>query len=412
MYSETVEIRGHIIDSLLLPKILDDILKNGAEFTIEELQLGKRREDPSYARVRLSSKDAAALDNILRRIRQHGATLVDEQDCRLAKVEQNGVFPEDFYSTTNQQTHIRLGGSWLEVDRPEMDCGILVSPDKKHAECIPLGDVHTGDLIVVGHHGVKVEPLVRPEKGDAFSFMASAVSTEKPKGTVARDIANSFRELRYRGQKILAVAGPAVVHTGAVPLFVRLIESGYINILFAGNALAAHDIEYALYGTSLGVYLDRGIAAEHGHENHMRAINTIRKCGGIRQAVEQGVLKTGIMHACVRYNVPFLLAGSIRDDGPLPDVVTDVIEAQHRMRDMLGGVGIALMIATTLHSIAVGNLLPATVKTICVDINPAVVTKLTDRGSFQALGIVTDAEPFLRELCQELGLLKLNEANI
>jgi lysine-ketoglutarate reductase/saccharopine dehydrogenase-like protein (TIGR00300 family) len=292
----------------------------------------------------------------------------------------------------------------MAVERPEMDCGIRVLPDKAGAACVPFTDLRAGDLFVVGHHGVKIEPLERPSKEDVFSFMSSVVSTEKPKGTVARDIARSFRDMRYRGRKILAVAGPAVVHTGAAPQFVKLIESGYINLLFAGNALAAHDIEYALFGTSLGVYLDRGIPAEHGHENHMRAINTIRKCGGIRQAVEQGVLKKGIMHACVRHGVPFLLAGSIRDDGPLPDVITDVIEAQQRMRSMLSEVGIALMVATTLHSVAVGNLLPATVKTICVDINPAVVTKLADRGSFQALGIVTDVEPFLRELCQELNV--------
>jgi lysine-ketoglutarate reductase/saccharopine dehydrogenase-like protein (TIGR00300 family) len=404
MYSETVEIRGHIIDSLLLPKILDDILQNGAEFTIEDLQLGKRREDQTYARIRLTSKDAAALDKVLKRIRKHGATLVDEQDCQLAKVEKDGVFPDDFYSTTNERTFIRLNGNWLEVGMPEMDCGIRVSPDHSTAACVPLSDVCAGDLIVVGHHGVKIEPIERPPKEDIFGFMSSTVSMEKPKGTIARDIARSFRDIRYRGQKILAVAGPAVVHTGAVPLFVRLIESGYINVLFAGNALASHDIEYALYGTSLGVYLDRGIPAEHGHENHMRAINTIRKYGGIRQAVEQGVLKKGIMHALINYNVPFVLAGSIRDDGPLPEVITDVIQAQREMRNLLGGIGIALMIATTLHSIAVGNLLPATVKTICVDINPAVVTKLADRGSFQAIGIVTDAEPFLRELCQELEL--------
>jgi lysine-ketoglutarate reductase/saccharopine dehydrogenase-like protein (TIGR00300 family) len=402
MYSETIEIRGHIIDSLLLPKILDDILKNGADFTIEELKLGQRREDTSYARVRLQSKNADSLDRVLKRIRQHGATLVEEQDCRLAQAEKDGVFPDDFYSTTNQQSYVRLKGVWVAVERPEMDCGIRVSPDMNEAECIAFVDVRAGDLFVVGHHGVKVEPMERPSRDEAFGFMLSGVSTEKPKGTVARDIAKTFRDIRYRGQKILSVAGPAVVHTGAVPLFVRLIDSGYINLLFAGNALATHDIEYALFGTSLGVYLDKGIPAEHGHENHMRAINSIRKCGGIRQAVEQGVLKSGIMHACVRRGVPYLLAGSIRDDGPLPDVVTDVIEAQQRMRSMLPGVGAALMIATTLHSVAVGNLLPATVKTICVDINPAVITKLADRGSFQTVGIVTDAEPFLRELCQEL----------
>ncbi|GAB4338621.1 MAG: TIGR00300 family protein [Candidatus Abyssubacteria bacterium] len=404
MYTETVEISGHIIDSLLLPKILDELLKNGIDFNIEELRVGKKREDPSYARISLSAKDEQTLDHVLKRIRQHGAILVDEQDCELVPVEQDGVFPDGFYSTTNQQTFIRLGGRWVEVARPEMDCGIRVAPDRTRAECIPISEVRSGDLIVVGHRGVKVAPVERPRKDDAFGFMSSAISTEKPKGAVVRDIARCLHDIRYRGKKILAVAGPAVVHTGAVPHFVRLIESNYINILFAGNALAVHDIEYALFGTSLGVYLDKGIPAVHGHEHHMRAINAIRKCGGIRQAVEQGVLTSGIMHACVKNGVPFLLAGSIRDDGPLPDVMTDVIEAQRAMRAMLSGVGVALMIATMLHSVAVGNLLPATVRTICVDINPAVVTKLADRGSFQAAGIVTDIEPFLRELCGELRI--------
>jgi len=404
MYTETVEISGHIIDSLLLPKILDDITKHEIEFTIEHIDVGKRRADPSCARIRLTAKDAATLEHVLRRIRQHGAVLVDEKDCRLQKTEKDGVFPDGFYSTTNRQTFIRLNGQWIEVDRPEMDCGIRVSSDRKEAGCTPFPDVRAGDSIVVGHRGIRVAPVERPPEEDAFGFMSSDFSTEKPKGAVVKDIAHCLRDIRYRGQKILAVAGPAIVHTGAVSHFVRLIESNYINILFAGNALAVHDIEYALHGTSLGVYLDKGIPAEHGHENHMRAINTIRKYGGIRESVEQGALTKGIMHACIKHDVPYLLAGSIRDDGPLPDVITDVIKAQQEMRRMIDGVDMVLMIATTLHSVAVGNLLPATVRTICVDINPAVMTKLTDRGSFQALGIVTDAEPFLRELCGELKL--------
>lgn len=404
MYSETVEVSGHIIDSLLLPKILDDIVKHDIDFTVEDLSVGKKRDDPSYARIRLSAKDEATLERVLKRIRQHGATLVDEKDCEVKRVEKDGVFPGGFYSTTNRQTFIRLDGRWVEVGEPEMDCGIRVSADRTRAACVPIGEVAEGDLVVVGHRGIKVAPAERPSKEDTFSFMSSAVSTEKPKGAVVSNIARFFRDARYRGQKILVVGGPAIVHTGAVSHFVRLIESGYVDVLFAGNALAVHDIEYALYGTSLGVYLDKGIPAEHGHENHMRAINTIRRCGGIKQAVEQDALTKGIMHACVKRNVPYVLAGSIRDDGPLPDVITDVIEAQREMRRLIKGVGVTLMLATTLHSVAVGNLLPASARTICVDINPATVTKLADRGSFQALGVVTDAESFLRELCGELRL--------
>jgi len=404
MYSETVEIAGHFIDSLLLPKILDDIVRHNTEFDIERLDVGKKREDPSYARIRLTAKDAETLEKVIARINRHGAALVDEQDCKLEIVERDGVFPKNFYSTTNQRTYLRINGRWIGADKPEMDCGIRVSADRERAECVPISEVDAGDLVAVGHRGIKVDPLQKPSKEDAFGFMSSDVSTEKPKGAVVKDIANCFQDVRYRGGKILVVGGPAIVHTGAAQHFVRLIESNYVNVLFAGNALAVHDIEYALYGTSLGVYLDKGIPAEHGHENHMRAINTIRKCGGIGQAVEQGVLTRGIMHACIKHDVPFLLAGSIRDDGPLPEVITDTIKAQQEMRKMTHGVGVALMIATALHSIAVGNLLSAEVKTICVDINPSVVTKLSDRGSFQAHGVVTDVEPFLRELCGELGL--------
>jgi len=404
MHSETVELTGHFIDSLLLPKILDDIVGQNTEFDIEKLEVGKRKEDASYARIRLRAKDAESLERTLRRIRSHGATPIDEGDCSLETVEKDGVFPDNFYSTTNQQTYARIDGRWIDVENPEMDCGIRVSSDHRRAECVPFSGVRTGDLFVVGHRGVKVEPVQKPSKEDAFGFMSSDVSTEKPKGVVVRNIAHCFRDIKYRGQKILVVAGPAVVHTGAAGHFIRLIESGFIDILFAGNALAVHDSEYALFGTSLGVYLNEGIPAEHGHQNHMHAINTIRRCGGIRQAVQQGVLDKGILHACVTHDVPFLLAGSIRDDGPLPDVIADVVEAQQKMRGMIGGVGVALMIATTLHSVAVGNLLPATVRTICVDINPAVATKLADRGSFQAHGVITDVEPFLAELCRELGV--------
>jgi len=402
MYSETVEISGHFIDSLLLPKILDDVVRHDTEFDIERLDVGRKREDPSYARIRLTAKDADTLEKVLARIKRHGATPVDERDCKLEKVERDGVFPDGFYSTTNQQTHVRINGRWIVAEKPEMDCGIRVLGGR--AECAPFSEIRAGDLVAVGHRGIRIDPLRRPSKEDAFGFMSSEVSTEKPKGAIVKNVARCFQDMRRREKKILVVGGPAIVHTGAAPHLVRLIESGYVDILYAGNALAAHDIEYALFGTSLGVYLDKGIPAEHGHENHMRAINTIRKCGGVRQAVEQGTLRKGIMRACVKHDIPFLLAGSIRDDGPLPEVITDMVEAQREMRKMIQGVGVALMVATTLHSVAVGNLLPAEVTTICVDINPSAVTKLSDRGTFQALGVVTDVEPFLRELCGELAL--------
>jgi lysine-ketoglutarate reductase/saccharopine dehydrogenase-like protein (TIGR00300 family) len=284
-----------------------------------------------------------------------------------------------------------------------MDCGIAVDTEKRQARTVKFSQVRKGMLLAVGHHGIRVVPLQRAtDRRSVFEFMASSVSSEKPKTAIIREIATEFRLARASGGKILVVAGPAVVHTGAGEHLEKLIEWGYVNLLFAGNALAAHDLEQALYGTSLGVYLSRGALADEGHENHMRAINTIRAAGGIAQAVAKGILRSGIMRRCLEHKVDFVLAGSIRDDGPLPEVITDVVEAQKLMRSKLEGVTIALMMGTMLHSIAVGNLLPAQVKTICVDINPSVVTKLTDRGTFQAIGLVTDIEPFLRELTEFL----------
>ncbi|HQA44488.1 MAG TPA: TIGR00300 family protein, partial [Phycisphaerae bacterium] len=235
-------------------------------------------------------------------------------------------------------------------------------------------------------------------------FMSSNVSTEKPKNVIIQDVAQKMRSVKEAGGKILLVGGPAIVHTGSVRHVVRLIEEGFVRILFAGNALATHDIELALFGTSLGVHMDRAIPADTGHEHHLRAINTIRRYGSIRAAVEAGVVTSGIMHACIRHNVDFVLAGSIRDDGPLPEVITDVLVAQDRMREFVPEVGFALMVATTLHSVATGNLLPAWVPVVCVDISPSTVTKLSDRGTFQTVGVVTDVEPFFRELLSELGV--------
>ncbi|MBI3995668.1 MAG: TIGR00300 family protein [Nitrospirae bacterium] len=403
MPSETVELSGHIIDSLTLPKVLDEVMNYGGTFEIIEIAIGHRREDPSRARVRVSAPSQETLDTVLSRIKQLGAVPVVEEEAALVPADMDGAFPENFYCTTNLQTFVRVQDRWLEVARPEMDCGILVNPDLKRAATIPIHLVKKGDCIVVGHQGIRVTPLERSPERNVFEFMASSVSSEKPKGIVIREVSAQIRAAKKEGGRVMVVAGPAVVHTGAGTHLEQLIESGWVDVLFAGNALAVHDIEQALYGTSLGIYLEKGIPAKEGHEHHMRAINTIRRAGGIRPAVERGILKSGIMAACVRKSIEFVLAGSIRDDGPLPEVVTDMVMAQDALRKVLPGVSICVMIATMLHSIAAGNVLPASVKLVCVDINPAVVTKLTDRGSFQAIGLVTDVEPFLRELWMNLS---------
>jgi lysine-ketoglutarate reductase/saccharopine dehydrogenase-like protein (TIGR00300 family) len=399
---EEVELQGHIIDSLILPKVLDEILTHGCTYNLKAVHIGESQKDPSLVRIEIHAPSADALEEILQVIHDHGAVSTQSADCHTEIADMDGAFPEKFYSTTNYRTQVRVRGEWLEVEDQEMDCGILIDPEGTAARCIPMIQVRAGDSLVVGHEGLRVFPTETVQRQNLFEFMASPVSSEKPKGVTVREIAAGMRRARDAGDKILAVLGPAVVHTGGVEPICQLIRHGYLNVLFAGNALATHDIESALYGTSLGVSMERGLPASEGHEHHLRAINAIRRSGGIRQAVEKGLLKSGIMYECTRNDIPYILAGSIRDDGPLPEVITDTLDAQQQMRDQIHGVGFALMIATALHSIATGNLLPAWVKIACVDINPATVTKLMDRGTAQSVGVVTDVEPFLRSLVQEL----------
>jgi lysine-ketoglutarate reductase/saccharopine dehydrogenase-like protein (TIGR00300 family) len=401
-FLEEIELQGHIIDSLLLPKVLDEILTRGGTYVLKEITLGKRQIDPSYARIEIKADSRQQLDEILHAVHEHGGIPTAQRDCEFELADMNGAFPERFYSTTNYRTQVRLGGEWIDVDDQEMDCGIVLEREKKTSRCIAMVHVKKGDPIVVGHQGVRVMPAETTARHSLFEFMSSAVSSEKPKGVTVREIAAAMKRTKASGEKILAVLGPAVVHTGSVEHVCELIRLGFLDVLFAGNALATHDIEQALFGTSLGVWLDRGLPAEEGHEHHLRAINKIRRIGGIQAAVEKGALKSGIMFECIQHKIPFVLAGSIRDDGPLPEVITDVLVAQDVMREKIRGVGFCLMTATMLHSIATGNLLPAAVKVACVDINPATVTKLADRGSHQTVGVVTDAEPFLRALVSEL----------
>ncbi len=399
---EEVVVRGHIIDSLLLPKILDRILQMGGTFEIRECRIGSRRVDPSFARIAVRAGSPADLEAILGDLIEHGAAAAHPEDARLEVADMDGAFPDGFYSTTNQRTEVRVGGRWVEVADQEMDCGLDVDVEAGTARCVAMSDVVRGMPIVVGHDGVRVIPLERPREATLFGFMNSNVSTEKPKAVSLRGVAEAIRATRAAGKKVLLVGGPAIVHTGSAEHVATLVRGGWVNTLFAGNALATHDIEQALYGTSLGVSVSKGEAIEHGHEHHLRTINTIRRLGGIRAAVDAGVLTSGIMYECIRAGADVVLAGSIRDDGPLPEVITDALVAQATMRSAIRGVGFALMIATALHSVATGNILPAWVKVVCVDINPSTVTKLSDRGTFQTLGIVTDVEPFLRSLASML----------
>ena len=403
---EDVEVRGHIIDSLLLPKVLDCITAAGGSFRIKNISIGQDRSDPSFAVIEVSAPTNNTLQQILAQIADHGAVPTSSQNCQLVLADLDGAFPEGFYSTTNQRSEIRLDEKWIPVAEQEMDCGITVDFKNSLARCVPMPDVQKGMPIVVGHAGTRVFPYERNQQDHAFGFMNSTVSTEKPKGVVIRQIAKQLFENRQGNGKTLLVGGPAIVHTGSGSLLCELIRDGYLHKLFAGNALATHDIEQSLFGTSLGVDVVEGSLVDTGHEHHLRAINRIRRIGSIAKAVDRGILTSGIMYECVKNHVEFHLAGSIRDDGPLPDVVTDSLESQRIMRASIRDVTFCLMIATTLHSIAVGNLLPAWVHVVCVDINPSTVIKLNDRGSFQTVGLVTDVEPFLRALLSEIRRLE------
>lgn len=402
MAIETVELEGHIIDSLTLPKVLDAIIEHGGTFAMERMHVGRTRKDPSRVRIRIETVRQDDMDLLLEHLANLGAHPVDERDVALEPAPKDGAFPERFYATTNLPTQVRIGGRWVEVEHTEMDKGIAVDLAANRAWTVPMAKVRKGQQFVVGLAGVRVLPAQRPATEHGFSFMSSAVSTEKPKLVQTRAVADLMRQTRKNGRKILLVAGPAIIHTGSAEYLVCLIANGWVNVLFAGNALAAHDIEQAIFGTSLGVNLAEGTLVSHGHQHHLRAINLVRLAGGIDEAIKSGLIHSGVMHACRKHGVRMVLAGSIRDDGPLPEVITDTAAAQDAMRAEVDGVGMALMIGTGLHSIATGNMLPAEVTTVAVDINATVVTKLLDRGSWQTLGIVTDTEPFLRELAKEL----------
>lgn len=398
--TETIEVSGHIIDSLILPKILDTLLDAGADYEMLEVVVGKTSTDPSSARIAVTADDAV-LDAVLDDLRVHGANRVEHREAVLVEADADGVFPAGFHSTTNLETDVLVDGVWRRVTNPEMDCGLVVHADGE-ARTVPMHRVRAGDRVVMGRDGVRVHAPERPEGAGSFEFMNSEISSEKPKALLIRQVADRMRAAHEAGGRILLVAGPAAIHTGAGPDLAALVEAGWIDCLFTGNGFATHDLESNVLGTSLGVGVSDGALAEGGHANHVRVINEIRRHGSIAGAVDAGYVTGGVMHACVRARVPFVLGGSIRDDGPLPDTTTDVAVAADAMRAQVPGVRLALMLATTLHAIATGNVLPASVETFCVDINQAVVTKLADRGSHQAVGIVTDIGTFVRQLADHL----------
>lgn len=400
MISETVDAEGHLIDSGDLQAILTTIVEQGATYEILRFDMGRTNASPSQLSLRLSTESQESLDHLLATLSSFGCYVLGAPDavCRVNDIA--GAAPPDFYSTTNHRTQVLVGGQWIGVDDQRMDAAIVVRDGR--AFCRKLRDLQVGDRVVCGMQGIRVQPDLQGRDRPTFGFMSNDVSSERRVETAVARVAGMLRETRVRGERIAFVAGPVVVHTGGADYFCELIRLGFVDVLLSGNALAVHDIEAALSGTSLGIDLDTGRPVEHGHRNHMRAINVIRRAGGIGKAVESGLLTRGVMYHCHLHGVPYVLAGSIRDDGPLPETVMDLARAQDLYAEALAEVGVVIMLSSMLHSIGVGNMVPSWVKVVSVDINPAVVTKLSDRGSTQTVGVVTDVGLFLHQLATAL----------
>ena len=413
--SRTIQLQGHLLDAGIMNKALDNIVESGGSFKVLNFDLGVERQSPSVASVRVSAPSPEVMEQIMFQLIALGAITPPQEICDVhtTEVTQTGVAPDDFYTTTIYPTEVRIDGEWVRVQKQRMDAAIVIDTNQTPpmAACGLLRDLKVGDRVVVGVDGIRsvraTESRESRGQSEEFSFMSGGVSSERRVELLVEQIAWDLRHVRDQGGKVAVTAGPVVIHTGGAQHLSRLIRDGYVQVLLGGNAIAVHDIEQALMGTSLGVDMQRGIPVRGGHRHHLKVINSIRRCGSIVQAVEQGVLSRGIMYECVKNQVPFCLAGSIRDDGPLPDTEMDLIKAQAQYSELLQGVDVILMLSTMLHSIGVGNMTPAGVKMVCVDINPAVVTKLSDRGSVESIGIVTDVGLFLSLLVKQLDKLTL-----
>jgi len=399
--SRTVELEGHIIDSGMMQRAFTVVMDMGGSFHVEEFTVGTRKDETSYCRMEVSADTQEQLQPILHELNQNGATLSDPVDAQLDPAPEDHVVPRGFYSTTNHPTSVRFEGEWIPVDDIEMDCAIVVDRETATARTKVLNAIEAGDMVVTGEAGIRVHPPERPRDASGpFGFMQGGVSSERPSESLIRQIADAIIDTKGAGGKILAVPGPAVIHSGSGDAMAELVREGYIDMLSAGNGFAVHDIERDLYGTSLGMDVETLDHPRKGHKHHIYTISEVIRDGSIPEAVEAGTIESGVMYECVQNDVPYVLAGSIRDDGPLPDTITDAIEAQDAIRQQAHEADLVLMMATLLHSVAVGNCLPSTTRTVCVDINPATVTQLLDRGSAQAIGMVTDIGMFVPRLAE------------
>jgi lysine-ketoglutarate reductase/saccharopine dehydrogenase-like protein (TIGR00300 family) len=405
-FVEVVEAQGHLIDSHVMEQIFDKVVESNGRFEVEQFRIGRTNSDPSYLRLRVETPTRQEMEHILAQLLPIGCSPAESGDAALGLVERDRCAPEDFYSTSNHHTWVRIAGDWVEVRNQRMDAMIVVKENaagSPEAYCRRLRDLKAGDMVVTGMHGIRVAPESKERDRLAFAFMSNEISSERQVETAVRQTAAIARQTKEQGKTIVAVAGPVVVHTGGVAGLSKLIRNGWVDAVLSGNALGVHDIESALFGTSLGIRMADGRQAEHGHRNHMRAINAVHRAGGIKGAVESGRLQSGVMYECVRNNVPFVLAGSLRDDGPLPETITDMNAAQDAYAEALASAGLVICLGSMLHSIATGNMLPSWVRIVCVDINPAVATKVSDRGTGQAVGVVTDVGLFLELLSRELA---------
>jgi lysine-ketoglutarate reductase/saccharopine dehydrogenase-like protein (TIGR00300 family) len=400
-FQEVVEAEGHLFDSHIMENIFDKVVEYHGRFEVEQFRIGRTNIEPSYLRLKVEAPDEPSIERLLHELLGLGCAPVDASDAALREVERDQCAPEDFYSTSNHKTYVRHGQKWIEAEDQRMDALIVVRDGR--AVCRRLRDLRQGDPIVVGLRGIRVIPESKERDRLAFAFMANGISSERQVETAVRQTAALVRHAIAQKQKVIAVAGPVVVHTGGVAGLSALIRNGCVHAVLSGNALGVHDVEAALFGTSLGVRLSDGRQEEHGHRNHMRAINAIYHAGSLRRAVASGRLRSGILYECVQAGVPFVLAGSLRDDGPLPETITDMNAAQDAYAGQLGGAGLVLCLGSMLHSIATGNMLPSWVKIVCVDINPAVATKVSDRGTGQAVGVVADVGLFLDLLSKALA---------
>lgn len=397
---QIIEVRGHIIRDNILKQIDASVEQYQGRYRVLQLTVGDQVDDESVAKIALDLPEEK-LELILNELTNLGCVIPrDDETVTVKLAEKDKVVPDDFYSTTNHATEVFLNGAWVRAKHQRMDACLVIKGDEVH--CVKLRDIKKNDQVICGSNGVRLVLPEEEETGNEFSFMSNEVSSERRVEVIVKKLAEEMREIHARNGRIVFVAGPVVIHTGGQEAFQNLIRKGYVNALLSGNALAVHDIERALFGTSLGVNLDTGSVVRGGHKNHMRAINAINRSESISAAVADGTLTSGIMYECVKHNVPFVLAGSIRDDGPLPDTMMDLIEAQAAYAEQVYDADMVIMLSTMLHAIGTGNMMPSWIKTVCVDINPAVVTKLMDRGSSQTVGIVTDVGLFLAMLEKEL----------